>query len=85
MSENERVLVTGAGGFIGHHLTKYLVSRGYWVRGVDIREPEFEASETQEFELLDLTKWGKLSAGYSRHRRSLWFGGKHGRHRIHRG
>ena len=41
MSEQMRVLVTGAGGFIGHHLTTYLVERGYWVRGVDIKEPEY--------------------------------------------
>ena len=32
----EKVLVTGAGGFIGHHLVKYLIAKGYWVRGVDI-------------------------------------------------
>ena len=31
-----RVLVAGAGGFIGHHMVKYLVEKGYWVRGVDI-------------------------------------------------
>src|SRR5438874_11947898 len=49
-----RVLVTGAGGFIGHHLVKYLVSRGYYVRGVDIKEPEYEPTNAQEFELLDL-------------------------------
>jgi nucleoside-diphosphate-sugar epimerase len=48
------VLVTGAGGFIGHHLTKYLVNRGYWVRGVDIKLPEFEPSFAHEFMLLDL-------------------------------
>lgn len=36
-----RVLITGAGGFIGSHLAKYLKSKGYWVRGVDIKEPEF--------------------------------------------
>src|ERR1051325_9265111 len=55
MSDQTRVLVTGAGGFIGHHLTKYLVDRGYWVRGVDIKEPEYEATAANEFELLDLT------------------------------
>ncbi|MCU1326098.1 MAG: NAD-dependent epimerase/dehydratase [Bryobacterales bacterium] len=57
MANTERVLVTGAGGFIGHHLTKYLVDRGYWVRGVDIQEPEYEASAAHEFELLDLRRF----------------------------
>src|SRR5215210_4542195 len=57
MSEHIRVLVTGAGGFIGHHLTHYLVKRGYWVRGVDIKEPEYEPTAAQEFALLDLRYW----------------------------
>jgi len=48
------ILVTGAGGFIGHHLVKYLVSRGYYVRGVDVKQPEYERTSAQEFELLDL-------------------------------
>src|ERR1041384_6022507 len=52
-----RVLVTGAGGFIGHHLVTYLVEKGYWVRGVDIKEPEYEPTRAHEFELLDLTNW----------------------------
>jgi GDP-D-mannose 3',5'-epimerase len=56
MSQPTRVLVTGAGGFIGHHLTKYLVQRGYWVRGVDIKEPEFEPTGANEFLLLDLSQ-----------------------------
>ena len=53
----KRVLVTGAGGFIGHHLTSYLVDRGYWVRGIDIKYPEYEQSRANEFELLDLRRW----------------------------
>ncbi len=52
-----KVLVTGAGGFIGHHLTKYLVGRGYWVRGVDIKLPEYEPTAAQDFQLLDLRPW----------------------------
>jgi len=49
-----RAVVTGAGGFIGHHLVTYLVQRGYWVRGVDLKLPEFEPSRAHEFLLLDL-------------------------------
>jgi nucleoside-diphosphate-sugar epimerase len=52
-----RVLVTGAGGFIGHHLTKYLTARGYWVRGVDLKEPEYEPTHANEFLQLDLRRW----------------------------
>src|SRR5690242_667611 len=50
----ERVLVTGAGGFIGHHLVGRLKKEGYWVRGVDVKAPEFAESDADEFELLDL-------------------------------
>lgn len=57
MKEQTRVLVTGAGGFIGHHLVNYLKARGYWVRGVDIKEPEFCDSAADEFLLLDLRYW----------------------------
>lgn len=53
----ERVLVTGAGGFIGHHLVKRLKRDGFWVRGVDIKSPEYEPSDADEFELLDLRRW----------------------------
>jgi GDP-D-mannose 3', 5'-epimerase len=52
-----RVLVTGAGGFIGHHLVVYLKAAGYWVRGVDLKYPEYCASEADEFALLDLRRW----------------------------
>ncbi len=57
MSEQTKVLVTGAGGFIGHHLAKYLVARGYWVRGVDIKLPEYEPTAAHEFQVLDLHLW----------------------------
>ncbi len=57
MTDKARALVTGAGGFIGHHLTKHLVRLGYWVRGADIKPPEFEPSSAHEFELLDLRRW----------------------------
>jgi len=52
-----RVLVTGAGGFIGHHLVKALVGSGCWVRGVDLKAPEFEPTAAHEFETLDLRRW----------------------------
>lgn len=52
----ERVLVTGAGGFIGHHLVKSLKAKGYWVRGVDVKEPEYEETAADEFQLLDLRR-----------------------------
>jgi GDP-D-mannose 3',5'-epimerase len=57
VDKSRRALVTGAGGFIGHHLTRYLVEHGYWVRGVDIKEPEFEPTAADEFETLDLRQW----------------------------
>src|SRR5680860_294926 len=52
-----RVAVTGAGGFIGHHLVTYLKRRGYWVRGVDLKYPEYTEADADEFELLDLRRW----------------------------
>jgi nucleoside-diphosphate-sugar epimerase len=54
MQSSKCALVTGAGGFIGHHLVRYLQQQDYWVRGVDIKEPEFEASPADDFVLLDL-------------------------------
>lgn len=52
-----RVLVTGAGGFIGHHLVRHLVDAGCWVRGVDLKYPEYQATRAHEFEILDLRRW----------------------------
>ena len=42
-------LVLGAGGFIGSHMVKRLRSEGYWVRGVDLKYPEFSETEANEF------------------------------------
>lgn len=53
----QKVLVTGAGGFIGHHLVSFLKDKGYWVRGVDIKHPEYESSSADDFKILDLRKW----------------------------
>ena len=57
MTTANRILVTGAGGFIGHHLVTRLKAEGYWVRGADIKHPEFEPSPADEFQLLDLRCW----------------------------
>lgn len=54
MTGRTRVLVTGAGGFIGHHLVKRLKTEGCWVRGVDIKYPEYESSSADEFLAVDL-------------------------------
>ena len=58
MNPNEtRILVTGAGGFIGHHLVCFLKSKGYWVRGADLKYPEFCSTRADEFAILDLRRW----------------------------
>ncbi len=52
---SQRIVVAGAGGFIGSHMVRFLKSKGYWVRGVDIKYPEFSPrDEADEFMLLDL-------------------------------
>jgi len=53
-STSARVLVTGAGGFIGHHLVTFLKRHGYWVRGVDLHRPLFTDIDADEFEECDL-------------------------------
>ena len=57
MSHRSKVVVTGAGGFIGHHLVSYLKGQGYWVRGVDLKYPEFRPTDADEFLQLDLRRW----------------------------
>ena len=53
----KRALVTGAGGFIGHHLVTYLKGLGYWVRGADLKHPEYAPSDADEFLITDLRRW----------------------------
>jgi nucleoside-diphosphate-sugar epimerase len=50
----KRILVAGAGGFIGGHLVKRLKAEGFWVRGADIKEHEYAETEADEFLLGDL-------------------------------
>jgi len=50
----ERALVAGAGGFIGSHLVKRLKAEGYWVRGVDLKYPEFSKTHADDFIIGDL-------------------------------
>jgi GDP-D-mannose 3', 5'-epimerase len=57
VSTTPNVLVTGAGGFIGHHLVSFLKRQGHRVRGVDIKLPEYAPTEADEFCLLDLRRW----------------------------
>jgi GDP-D-mannose 3',5'-epimerase len=50
----KKAIVCGAGGFIGSHLVKRLKKNGYWVRGVDIKKPEFSPTAADDYLLLDL-------------------------------
>lgn len=50
----KRALVTGAGGFIGSHLVKRLKAEGYWVRGVDLKYPDFSPTAADDFIIGDL-------------------------------
>jgi len=50
----KRALVLGAGGFIGHHMVRRLKKEGFWVRGVDLKYPEFSEVEADEFIIGDL-------------------------------
>lgn len=50
----KKAVVCGAGGFIGSHLVKKLKQEGYWVRGVDLKHPEFAPTAADDFLILDL-------------------------------
>lgn len=51
---NKNALVCGAGGFIGSHLVKRLKNEGFWVRGVDLKFPEFDETAADDFSIGDL-------------------------------
>ena len=54
MNSARKILVTGAGGFIGHHLVTRLKQAGHWVRGVDIKKPEYAPTDADDFMVRDL-------------------------------
>ncbi len=61
----KRALVCGAGGFIGGHLVRRLKAEGFWVRGVDIKEPEFAPTAADEFRILDLREKEQADASFA--------------------
>lgn len=54
MNSAKKVLVCGAGGFLGSHLIKRLKREGFWVRGADVKYPDFEETEADDFVIADL-------------------------------
>lgn len=61
----KRAIVLGAGGFIGSHLVKRLKSEGYWVRGIDLKCPEFSPTKADSFYLADLRDIHEMYAALS--------------------
>ena len=61
----KRALVCGAGGFIPSHLVRRLKQEGYWVRGVDLKRPEFAKTAADDFRLLDLRERASSDAALS--------------------
>src|SRR5476651_2636987 len=59
---SKRVLVAGAGGFIGGHLVRRLKAEGFWIHGADIKRHEFAESAADEFLLGDLTDASNMRA-----------------------
>jgi len=56
VAETPKILVTGAGGFIGNRLVSFLKEKGLWVRGVDLKHPEFSRTAADDFLLLDMRR-----------------------------
>jgi GDP-D-mannose 3',5'-epimerase len=61
----KKALVCGAGGFIASHLVKRLKQEGYWVRGVDLKRPEFAPTAADDFQVLDLRQKDDCAAALS--------------------
>ena len=55
-----KILVLGAGGFIGSHMVKNLKREGHWVRGVDLKHPEFNKTEADDFIIYDLADQSQI-------------------------
>jgi GDP-D-mannose 3',5'-epimerase len=66
MATPRRILVTGAGGFIGSHLVHRLKGLGHWVRGIDLKKPEFEPTGADEFIIGDLRRSEDASTSVKR-------------------
>lgn len=64
MEDIKTALVLGAGGFIGSHMVKRLKDEGFWVRGVDLKEPEFSSSEADDFVITDLRHRADVNAAF---------------------
>ncbi len=62
----KRALVCGAGGFIGSHVVSRLKAEGLWVRGVDVKEPEFSVSGADDFVIADLREQGEMRPVFDR-------------------
>ena len=82
--ERPSALVCGAGGFIGSHLVRRLKSEGFWVRGVDLKRPEFSETAADDFVLGDLARSAAV-ARYPRQgvRRGLSARSRYGRRRLY--
>lgn len=59
-------LVLGAGGFIGSHLVKRLIEEGFWVRGADIKFPDFDDTEADDFIIADLRSQNEVARVFDR-------------------
>lgn len=60
-----KAIVLGAGGFIGSHMVKRLKAEGYFVRGIDLKEPEFSRTTADEFMLLDLRLQANIQKAFT--------------------